>query len=116
MALKSQIEFEGIFSVIVMIGRNKETNKPTCESGGGLEGEVVGSDGRECERLGNRGESQRDVKTSEAPQSSWDLECHKEPNRASSPPLSFPLPFYASVLFSSHLACPMMTIVALGSI
>ena len=32
-----------------MVGRNKEPDKPTCESGGGLEGEVVGSDGRECE-------------------------------------------------------------------
>ena len=34
---------------IVMVGRNKEPDKPTCESGGGLEGEVVGSDGGECE-------------------------------------------------------------------
>lgn len=44
-----------------MIGRNKEPDKPTCESGGGLEGEVVGSDGRECEGQETE-ESHRDVK------------------------------------------------------
>ena len=49
---------------------------------------------------------------------SWDLECHKEPKPlflgTFSPPLSLPLLFSASVLFSSHSACPTMTTVAPG--
>lgn len=57
------------------------------------------------------------MKTSEAPQELMGPGMSQGTKQgASSPPLSFPLPFYASVLFSSHLACPMMTIVALGSI